>query len=90
MKTKLYILLAILAGFYFLKGPLTAWYLKRQSGIQAVKDASTENGYTTYNTSLYRAPVWKPVLNFFRANAYVPTGQGTAQATNKVDYSYQG
>lgn len=90
MKHKLIFLALILVGFYLLRKPLTALYLKRQSGIQAVKDAVTLNGYTTYNNSIYTPPAWKPSLSFFRAGSYVPTGQGPATGTNQVDYSYQG
>ena len=90
MKRKLYAFLFFLLLVWLLKKPLMNWYAKRQTGLQAAQDASQMTSYTTYNTSLYSPPVWQPVLSFFKANAYVPVGQGKQDATNQVDYSLQG
>jgi hypothetical protein len=80
----------ILGGLllYILKRPLEAMYQKRVSGLEAVADASTMNGYTTYNTQLWFEPVWQPFLQFFKAGAYNPGSKSSAPQT--VDYSVQG
>lgn len=74
--------------WYLCRKPLLDLYHARVAGLEAAQDAHTMTGYTTYNTTLYAAPFWQPLLNFFRANAYVPSGVG--QKVNTVDYSMQG
>lgn len=70
---KFLIILAILFGLWFLfRKPLMNAYNARVAGLKAAQDASQENTYTTYNTSLYTKPFWAPVLNFFKAGAYAP------------------
>ena len=87
MSKKLLFLIAIVVGYYLLRKPLTAWYLKRASGIQAAKDAVTETAYTTYNTQLYTANPWTNVLNFFKPNSNVSS---TSPQKVVLDYSVQG
>ena len=83
------IVLAVLA-FIFWK-PLYAGWLKFSTGAQAVQDAATMNGYTTYNQALYQPPFWQPLLSFFKANgAYVPTASNAQNGSNPAQYSVQG
>lgn len=81
-------LLIVAVLLYLFRKPLEEMYQKRVSGLQAVQDASVMNGYTTYNTQIYSAPLWAPFLQFFKAGAYNP-GSKSAQP-QAVDYSVQG
>ena len=66
----------VIAGIYLLAvRQYNAAMLAQQSGRQAGKDAALTNGYTTYNTSFYRAPWWFPVLRFSKANPYVTVNE---------------
>lgn len=87
MTKKLLFLIGIVTAYYLLRKPLTTWYLKRASGIQAAKDVVSETSYTTYNTQLYTANPWTNVLNFFKPNSNV-----ASSSPQKVvlDYSVQG
>ena len=51
-----------------------AQMLAQQTGAKAGRDALS-NGYTTYNTSLYKPPWWFPTLKFSKANPYVPVNE---------------
>lgn len=84
----LWMLLTLGALWLLFRKPLEQWYAARQTGLQAVADANTLNRYTTYNTQLYTAPLWQPVVNFFKAGAYVPTSKTAGGQT--LDYSVQG
>lgn len=83
-------LAALALALWVFRRPLEAWYGKRATGLQAAQDASTQNGYTTYNTQIYRAPWWQPSLKFLKAGAYVPAGQGNNAGGQPSDYSVQG
>lgn len=83
-----WIVLAIGLAWLF-KKPLQELYEKRVSGLQAAADATTMNGYTTYNTQVYTPPLWTPILNFFKANSYAP-GSGDAASAQQTNYSVQG
>lgn len=87
-KSILWILAAAAVVWIFFRKPAMQWYAARQTGLQAIADAHTQNGYTTYNTQLYSPPFWKPVVQFFKAGSYVPTG-GRSNGQS-VDYSVQG
>lgn len=90
---KLYIIAVLVVLYLLYKGPFTKWYLKRQSGLQAVAASALETGYTTYNTTIYTPPKWFPALNFFKAGAFVPSAQNTSQGSSSVnaaEYSTQG
>lgn len=81
-------LLIVAALLYAFRKPLVSAYNARVTGLEAVADASIRNGYTTYNTALYSAPLWQPFLKFFKAGSYNPGSKDkSAQA---VDYSVQG
>lgn len=87
MNKFLWILVSVAALLYLLRKPLSRAYLERVSGLEAVQDAATRNGYTTYNTQLYTAPIWQPFLQFFKAGSYNPGSKGPQPET--VDYSVQ-
>lgn len=87
-KKFLWIAAAAVAFWVLFRHPITQWIAARQTGLQAAQDAATINGYTTYNTQIYTPPLWQPVVNFFKAGAYVPTSKAGAGQT--VDYSVQG
>jgi hypothetical protein len=89
MTRKLWYSLLILIGLLFMfRKPLAQKYLKSVTGLQAVQDAATQNGYTTYNTQIYRDPWWYPLIQFSKAGSYVPGGKG--KITETFDYSVQG
>jgi hypothetical protein len=74
---------------YLFRKPLTAAYLARTSGAQAVADAS-QTGYTTYNQTLYVPGFWRPVIQFFKADAYVPKSTSKQAGSDLSAYSVQG
>lgn len=77
--------------YWFFRVPIRNYFLRIQTGKQAVADAAQLNGYTTYNTQLYSPPFWFPFLNFFKANPYVPVNQAsTSRQTQYTTGNVQG
>jgi hypothetical protein len=90
-RTILVSLTTIAALAYIFRKPLYDGWLSFTTGAQAAQDAYTQNGYTTYNQSLYQAPLWQPILTFFKASAaYIPTGTNAQNASGPSQYSVQG
>lgn len=91
MIKKVWVVLVVLVGLaWVFRRPLEQLYARRITGLQAAQDAAIENRYTTYNTQLYTEPFWRPLLNFFKASAYVPAGNANQGGGQPVDYSVQG
>jgi hypothetical protein len=93
MSRTLWIVAAVLGLLWLFRKPLEQLYQQRVLGLEAAADAAIENRYTTYNTQLYAAPFWKPVLRFFKANSYLPASRSTAASEGggqQVSYSVQG
>lgn len=83
---KFFIVLAVLVVLWLIfRKPLLNAYNSRVAGLQAAQNASQENTYTTYNTALYDKPFWAPIVNFFKAGAYAPSGQ--QQPANQSSYA---
>ena len=81
------------ALWYLFKNPLAEWQARKQTGMQAAADAAAMGGYTTYNTQIYTAPLWAPIVRFFKAGAYVPPqsgGNGSQGSGQSMEYSMQG
>lgn len=81
-------LAAAVALWLLFRKPLEQMYQAKLTGLQAVADAATQNGYTTYNTAMYRTSKFFPLLRFIRGDGYVPGGDSSQ--TQVVDYSVQG
>lgn len=82
---------AALAWFFIRRIMLYDHEVQKASGVQAAMDAQA-SGYTTYNTQLYTPPLFRPILRFFKAGAYVASplrGTGSTDA-QPVGYSVQG
>lgn len=81
------------AGLWYLaRKPLAEWEASKRAGVTAAIDATVLNGYTTYNTQLYKPPAWAPIVNFFKAGAYVPApgGNSGSSGSSGAAYSMQG
>lgn len=89
IKKYLFILSVLSVLIYLFRKPLTAAYLERSTGAAATADASVQ-GYTTYNQAIYTPSFWKPVFQFFKADAYVPSQQSKQAGSDSSVYSVQG
>lgn len=81
---------AALAWWYVKRTVLYEHEVRKATGIQAALDAAVMNGYTTYNTQLYTAPLFQPIVRFFKAGAFVPTRSSGSGEAQPVSYSMQG